>query len=299
MVLEVIVPRLTHNVTDVPGDLLTGLNPQVGEVHILNTSTVGLRLQGLVNVTNPTPYTATIPYINIHILEKENLIGEAIVKDMQFRKGNNTDILAEATWDPTSFGGKEGRVAAQRLLSEYLSGKNTSITLRAHRDSIPSVPVIGEALSRINMTLPTPRLNLPDDDDDDGDDDDEGKGHGQGFIRDATFHILSSTATFTLASPLRYDTVHIERINATAYYNHSEPVGQILYDEPFAIPPGLSRSPKLPVDWSTDHVGFDKLKEALGGTLKLDALADVTIRLDHWIETVNYEGKGIGARVSL
>ncbi|EFY87413.1 hypothetical protein MAC_06521 [Metarhizium acridum CQMa 102] len=198
-------------------------------------------------------------------------------------------VKLEATWDPPSFGGKKAHKAARRLLSEYLSGKNTTITLRTHNGTIPTIPIIGEALSKINLTLSTPRLDLPG----------GGDREGQGFIRDAMFHILSSTATFMLASPLRYDTVYIEYINATAFYNYTEPIGQIIRDEPFDVSPGVSRTPRLPVEWSADHVGLDKLKEALGGKLKLDAVADVTVRVGYWFETVHYVGKGIGARVSL
>ncbi|KID91527.1 pre-rRNA processing protein [Metarhizium guizhouense ARSEF 977] len=276
-------------VKHVPGDTLAALNPQVGDVHILNTSSTGVHIQASVNVTNPTPYTASIPYVNIHILEDNLLIGEAITKNLHFKSGVNTNIIVEATWDPPSFGGKKAHQAARRLLSEYLSGKNTTITLRTHNGTIPTVPIIGEALSKINLTLSTPRLELP------GDEDTE----GQGFIRDATFHILSSTATFMLASPLRYDTVSIEYINATAFYNHTEPIGQIIRDEPFDVSPGVSQTPRLPVEWSADHMGLDKLKKALGGKLKLDAVADVTVRVGYWFETVHYVGKAIGARVSL
>ncbi|OAA43818.1 hypothetical protein NOR_04393 [Metarhizium rileyi] len=276
-------------VKHVPGDTLAALKPQVGEVHILNTSSTAVHIQASVNITNPTPYTAAIPYVNVHILEDDLLIGEAIAKNLQLKSGYNTSILVEATWDPPTFGGEKAHEAARRLLSGYLSGKNTTITLRAHEGTIPTTPIIGEALSKINLTLSTPRLELP------GDDDKE----GQGFIRDATFHILSSTATFTLASPLHHDTVHIEYINATAFYNHTELVGQIIHEEPFDVPPGLSQTPRLPVEWSADHVGFDKLKKALGGSLKLDAVADVTVRLGYWIEKVHYVGKAIGAKVSL
>lgn len=276
---------------DVPGDTLAGLNPQVGELHILNTSSTGLHIQASVNVTNPTPYTASIPYANIHILEDEHLIGEVVTKNLHFQSGQNTNILVEATWDPQSFGGDEAHDVGRRLLSDYFSGKNTTITLRAHNNTIPTMPILGEALSKINLTVSTPRLQLPGDGDGDQD--------GQGFIRDATFHILSSTASFTLASPLRHDTVQIEYINATAFYNHTEPVGQIIHDEIFDVPPGLSQTPRIPVEWSADHVGFDKIKQALGGNLKLDAVADVTVRLGYWVETVHYVGKGIGAKVSL
>jgi hypothetical protein len=46
-------------------------------------------------------------------------------------------------------------------------------------------------------------------------------------------------------------------------------------------------------------VGYGKLKEALGGSLKLDAIANVTVRLGSWTEKIHYTGKGIGAKVSL
>ncbi|KHO02016.1 uncharacterized protein MAM_01017 [Metarhizium album ARSEF 1941] len=289
LVIRKVPARGKVPVKHMPGDTLAALNPQVGEVHILNTSSTGVHIQASVNLTNPTPYTASIPYANIHIIEDDLLIGEAITKNLHLKSDNNTNIIVEATWDPHSFGGKKAHKAARRLLSEYLSGKNTTIALRTHNGTIPTMPIIGEALSKINITLSTPRLELPGE---------EGK-EGQGFIRDATFHILSSTATFMLASPLHHDTVHIEYINATAFYNHTEPVGQITRREAFDVPPGLSQTPRLPVEWSADHVGFDKLRKAVGGKLKLDAVADVTVRMGYWVETVHYMGKAIGAKVSL
>jgi hypothetical protein len=60
-----------------------------------------------------------------------------------------------------------------------------------HKDSIPLLPSLGEALSRIPITLPVPHLSAPDDPDDD-DDDDKPR-----FIRGAT------VCTFTLQTPLK------------------------------------------------------------------------------------------------
>lgn len=248
-------------------------------------------MQALANVTNPTPYAATIPYIHLHIFNHGHRIGEAVARDVDFQKGNNSNILVYATWDPTTFGGEKAREIGRRLLSDYISGKNTTLTMRTHRGSIPTMPELGEALSAINITAPAPRFELPGDDGDD-------PGHKR-FIRDATFHIFSSSATFTLASPLHYNTVYVEQVNATAFYNHTEPIGRIFYDDTIAAPPGLSQTPRLPVTWSPSQVGYGKLKEALGGSLKLDAVANVTIRLGNWVEELTYEGRGIGARVRL
>lgn len=246
-------------------------------------------MQAMVNMTNPTPYEAQVPYFNIHILHKGVVLGEAVVKNINFHVGNNTNILVSATWDPLTFGGEEAHEVGRRLLSEYVSGENTTLTARTHRGSIPTVPLLGEALSKLSVTLPTPRIRIPGQESD----------VNQRFIKDATFHIFSSSATFGLISPLQYNTIYLERINATAFYNHTEPVGQIIYDEPFAAPPGLSETPRLPVQWSPGSVGYGKLKEALGGGLKLDAEANVTLRLGYWVETVHYTGKGIGAKVRI
>ncbi|KAH7015244.1 hypothetical protein EDB80DRAFT_605705 [Ilyonectria destructans] len=276
-------------VNGLPGDAFAQLNPQVGEIQILNTSDTGVHLQALVNITNPTQYTAIVPYINIHVLHEGEILGEAVARNIDFGLGNNTNILVRSTWDPVRFGGESAHKIGRKLLSDYVSGKNTTMTAKAHRDSIPTLPLIGEALSKFNFTIPTPRIRVPGEDED----------VKQRFITDATFHIFSSTATFTLVSPLQFNTLYIERINATAFYNHTEPVGQIIHDESFAVPPGRSETPRLPVQWSPDHVGYDKLKKALGGTLKLDAVADVSIRLGNWVEDIHYTGEGIGAKVSL
>ncbi|KAM5351998.1 hypothetical protein ACJ41O_004721 [Fusarium nematophilum] len=271
-----------------PGDTLGKLNPQIGELEILDTSETSVQMQALVNITNPTPYTAVIPYFNIHVLHDGEVLGEAVSKNVNFGLGENTNIVVRATWDPLRFGGERAHEIGRKLLSEYVSGENTTLSARTHRGSVPSLPLIGEALSKINITLPTPRIRIPGED----------ENAKPRFIANATFHILSSTATFILLSPLQYNTLYIEHINATALYNHTEPVGQIIHDSPFPAPPGRSETPRLPVQWSPGSVGYGKLKEALGGSLKLDALANVTIRLGSWVEELQYTGKGIGAKVS-
>ena len=111
-------------------------------------------------------------------------------------------------------------------------------------------------------------------------------------------HIISSTAIFTLSSPFSTTTLYITNLNATSFYE-GHPAGKILYDLPFAIPPGLSETPRLPVDWSMGSVGYGAIKKALGGTLKLSAFADVGIRIGYWREQIWFKGGSIGANVRL
>jgi hypothetical protein len=269
------------------------MKPKVGELKVLSTSPTSINLQARVNFTNPTEYTAHIPFVNIHILNNGSIIGDATAQNVEVVQGNNTNVLVQATWDPTTFGGNKGAKIGRELLSQYISGFNTTLTFQTHEGSIPTQPKLGKALSKFEIEIPTPRLSLPSTGGDDGGD------QNSHFIDNAMFHLFSSTATFTLLSPLQYSTIYIDNINATAFYNHTEPVGHIDYDLPFKVPPGASQTPRLPVEWSLDSIGYDKLQQALGGELKLDAAGTVVVRLGQWSEKVWYIGSGIGASVRL
>jgi hypothetical protein len=109
-------------------------------------------------------------------------------------------------------------------------------------------------------------------------------------------HIISSTAIFTLASPFTTTTLYITNLNATAFHD-GHPSGRIVYDLPFAVPPGVSESPRLPVNWSLGSIGYDAIRKALGGELQLSALAEVGIRIGHWREQIWYKGRSIGAKI--
>lgn len=65
------------------------------------------------------------------------------------------------------------------------------------------------------------------------------------------------------------------------------------------MPPGASMSPRLPVNWSLDSVGFKDVVAALGGKLKVDAQAIVGVRVGKWEARVRYVGRGVGAGVRL
>lgn len=267
---------------------MSNLSPQVSDVRVIKTTSHSIELEALVNVTNPTQYTATIPYINVNVAKNGSVLGSATARNLIIKQGNNTNLSVTATWSPSAEGEEGAKIGAE-LLSQYLSGYNVTVDVQAHRDSIPNAPLLGEALSKVNITVPAPGLDLPGDDDEDK----------SRFIKDATFHVFSSTATFTLLSPLKYNTIYVDMVNATAYYNHTEPVGRIEYDIPFAAFPGATKTPPMPVTWSMGSVGYDAVKKALGGVLKLDAAANVTVRVGSWRQTVWYTGKGIGAHISL
>jgi hypothetical protein len=286
----------------------------MGNLSIVDTTPTSLIMQAHVNFTNPTNYSATVPYFNIHILVNGTVMGEGIAKDIRVHPGNNTNIVVTAVWDPSTQSGEEGQAVGREWLSQYISGIilslsllsqyltclgfNTSMTVQTHNGSIPAQPSFGFALSQLPITFATPRLSGPKEPPSDDPSDPDKPAESPHFIKDATMHIISSTAIFTLASPFATTTMYITHMNATSYYE-GHPAGKILYDLPFAVPPGDSVTPRLPVDWSLGGVGFEAVKKALGGTLKLSAFAEVGVRIGRWKEQVWYQGRSIGANIRL
>lgn len=293
----------------------TVFKPQVGGLKILQTTRSTITLGAKVNITNPTEYSATVPFVNISMLTNDTLLGHVVARNVTVLPGPNINLSVTATWDPQ---GPPGIKTGTDFLSQYISGYNTSLTFRTHSGTIPTQPHLGAALSNFSIKLPTPHLTpppnpnhppspLPDptdpsdpgspSDPSDPDDGDERK-KAPHFIEDATFHLLTSTCTLTLLSPL-HRPLYILSVNATALYNHTHPVGRVVYDLPFEVPPGASTTPKLPVEWGLGGVGYEAVKKALGGGLKLDAKADVEVRVGEWVAGLWYEGRGLGARIRL
>ncbi|KAH7094744.1 hypothetical protein FB567DRAFT_510969 [Paraphoma chrysanthemicola] len=283
-----------------PKSRFEALNVAVGNLSIVKTTPTSMTLQVHVNMTNPTNYSATVPFFSINILVNGTVLGQALINDMHIKPGNNTNLIATALWDPYTNSGAKGKAVGAEMLSQYISGFNTSVTLQAHNGTIPAQPGLSHLMSKYPITLPAPHLSHPknpDNGDGDGDDDDEDDGR-EHFIKGATMHLISSTATFTLNSPFTHTTLFITHMNATAYYEE-HPAGVILYDLPFAVPPGISESPRIPVDWSFGGIGYEAIRKALGGKLKLTAFAHVGIRIGEWNERVWFKGGKIGANVRL
>lgn len=277
-------------------DQLKHINPRVFGVDLVDTTPTSLVLEAKMNFTNPTNYTATVPYFNVLILANGSVIGSATVQDMEVGKGNNTNKMARIVWDPVKLGDEKSPGIARELLSQYISGWNTTMTFKTHKDSVPGQPVLGEALSKFPISMPMPHLSAGDGGDGSGDNGNKDVPH---FIQEATIHLFSSTAVFSILSPFSHTAMWMEAINATAFYNHTEVIGVIKYALPFKIPPGVSESPRLPVDWDPSGVGYQKMKDALNGGLTVAARADAKIRLGEWRDTIWFEGDGIGAKVRL
>ncbi|KAL1968834.1 hypothetical protein VTN77DRAFT_1195 [Rasamsonia byssochlamydoides] len=276
---------------------ISAIDPRVESVEVLHSSESTLLLNATINFTNPTQYSAHIPFVDTLLLYNGTAVAHLTARNLSVVPGVNAGVNIEALWNPLDCSGGAGVTAGREFISHYISGFNTTVTLQSHKGSIPALPNLGQALSTIRIDIPVPKLPIPGNDDDgEPGGDDDGKPR---FIKDATLHVWSSTAVFTLLSPLPRTTIYITDIDAVALYNHTEPVGTINYIYPFAVPPGISQTPRLPVDLDFNGVGYDAVLRALGGTLEMDAKAKVGVRIGEYRTVILYQGKGIGARIRI
>lgn len=81
-----------------------------------------LSLQAKMSFSNPTEYSAHVPFANVNILKNGTVLGNATVRDLTVLRGPNEDISVAAVWDPTSLNGDKGWQVGKELLSQYISG---------------------------------------------------------------------------------------------------------------------------------------------------------------------------------
>ena len=97
--------------------------PRFNDLRIVATSPTSLTLAAAINFTNPTSYTADVPYADINILVNGTVIGHGAVRNVTVKSGNNTNIPIEAVWQPSRKNGTSGGAVGRELLSQYISGE--------------------------------------------------------------------------------------------------------------------------------------------------------------------------------
>ena len=92
------------------------------DLRVHGSSRHSLDIEAVVSFTNPTNYSATIPFFDINVLTNGTLLGNATAKNVKVVPGRNENLLVSAKWDPQNLSGKEGLDVGRELLSQYVSG---------------------------------------------------------------------------------------------------------------------------------------------------------------------------------
>ncbi|KAF8418538.1 hypothetical protein EV426DRAFT_568186 [Tirmania nivea] len=284
--------------------------PKANFMEVLTTTKESMTLQIGLLVENPTEYSAHIPYLAVHLEKDEFIIGNASISNTNITPGNNS-IIVKATYAPVGEGRDGTKHAIEKgleLLGEYVSGKNTTLEVKAFEGSIPGLPELSRALSGLGATLPIPRPQPPPsqhDPDGPSSPPEDQPPSTSPFLQGATMHIFSSSATFLLYNPFPKTPITIYDLNGKAFYNCSK-LGSVCYDGEWEIlagreagEGGLSLSPRLPVKWVFGGAAYSAMVDALGGPLRIDTSANATVGVGEWRGRVQFEGGGLKVGIRL
>lgn len=115
-------------------------------------------------------------------------------------------------------------------------------------------------------------------------------------------HIVTSTAELFLNNPFPHDFITIINIDGKAFFNGST-LGTMHNKFSFKIFPGRSggtMSPRLPVMWKAGSLGYEVMKKAVGGGLKVHAEADCKVRVGEMEMAIYYNAsEPIDSRIRL
>lgn len=106
------------------GNPLDHLNPHVVSLSLKNTTESSLSVSAHVNFTNPTSYSATVPFADFLMLYNGTAVAHITARNIAVHSGNNTNIPIEFHWRPFELNGTDGVEAGRTLVSSYVSGKH-------------------------------------------------------------------------------------------------------------------------------------------------------------------------------
>ena len=110
--------------TALPGKGVGGFSPKVGDLKILDTTATTILFEARVNVSNPTNYSATVPFVDINLLCNGSYLGHVTARNVQVVPGDNDLILVKAIWDPAKNSSPSAFDQGRELLSQYISGES-------------------------------------------------------------------------------------------------------------------------------------------------------------------------------
>jgi hypothetical protein len=107
-------------------DIADRVKPVIRALDIVETTAEKMKILATLDATNPTNYSVTIPYADVHVLVNGTMLGHATVKDLAVVPGVNGNLSATAEWQPV---GKQGIKVGRELLSQYISGMFCRVTM--------------------------------------------------------------------------------------------------------------------------------------------------------------------------
>ncbi|CDK28105.1 unnamed protein product [Kuraishia capsulata CBS 1993] len=197
---------------------------------------------------------------------------------------------------------KQGCIKTEELVSEYLSGSRPAITVVGHSGSFIDSPSLSQSVDGVGIDIRLPEFVYEPEEKISTVDSNESKDitiqdEPSGFIISSTMHIMTSEIEFTVFNPIVNSEVFINILEARAMYEGTT-LGYINKEQRLLIPPGLYKTPRIPITYA-GGIGGSILRKALNGNLKVEATAIFKFKLDKFRLDLMYHGSGLSTNIRL
>jgi hypothetical protein len=99
------------------------LEPKARDITVMKTTKDSIVLEAVMDLRNPTDYSAYVPYVDVNFLVNDTVLGHVTARDIHITTGTNTNIKVQAEWAPL---GEHDKLVGKELLSQFVSGKKAS-----------------------------------------------------------------------------------------------------------------------------------------------------------------------------
>ncbi|GME83820.1 unnamed protein product [Ambrosiozyma monospora] len=109
---------------------------------------------------------------------------------------------------------------------------------------------------------------------------------------------MSSEISLTVYNPITNHEVIIQLIEGKASHEDTA-LGYISKPQLLVIPPGIYKTPKIPITYASNGIGAQLLKDALNGELDVDSYALMKVWVGWFEMDILYESSGVDTKIRL
>lgn len=261
-----ILPRV-HSL-DYTQDLLNNLT--IDNIFLIESSDTNMRLLVDLTLLNPTNFTIDLSdEITLGISKNNSLIDLITIKNCHIPRGDFFNVTLEMNIQALNY---YDHANLEYSISSFLSGKNLTIDVV---NNSASSWALNELIKQINVNdlivYSPPDLHKK-------------------FIIDATIYPLSSDVQITVFNPIQNSEIVVEVYTAYAKTHDDEQInlGHLLHRERLVIPPGLYKTPRLPI--KIESLGMDIFKKYFNGELNVEVDVVFKVEIDQFDVQLFYKG---------
>ncbi|ODV83848.1 hypothetical protein CANARDRAFT_72852 [[Candida] arabinofermentans NRRL YB-2248] len=188
----------------------------------------------------------------------------------------------------------------EEMFGNYVSGNSPLMRVKGRTDSIEECQSLSNVMSNVEVEMLLPQFSNEDDgDDNDGKKKKKGKVKKSIFLIDSTIHVMTSEIELTVYNPIENHEVVVTIIEGKGSYDGTT-IAYVSNGVKLTIPPGVQKTPRIPVTLVRSGIGGEILKGGLlSGGLSVDSQAVLGITLGKFEMDILFHGSGMDSKIRL